>query len=173
MVEMDASEAHRLRLRNELPALAGVLAALGDPRPPLLVMAVNETPPTDADVFFMLPHVDRRYGAKGFAQATPKSTTVVMLDFPGDGAGGELVAFDAGLLRNHPVAARSGARAAVAIAGGHLLPPIPGTAYELAGDQPHAVLGYHTTAGTPWRLAVVVAEFATAQQSEIEWRRLG
>ncbi|HKF49959.1 MAG TPA: hypothetical protein VKB38_21530 [Terracidiphilus sp.] len=173
LVEMNASEEHRGRLRSELPELAAVKDALSGSWPDLLVLAVNETPPTDADTFLMMPHVDRRYAAEGFAHAMPERTTVVVLDFPEDGVGGELVAFDAGRLRQYSPDSRLGARAAVERAGGQLLPPIPGTAYELAGHLPHAVLGYETNRGTPWRMVVVIAEFGAAGLSQIEWRRLG
>jgi hypothetical protein len=170
---MSAIETHRERLRTDLPELAAVLAAVSNSSSGLLVLAVNETPPTDSDTFLMMPHIDRRYAVEGFAQAVPERTTVVMLDFPEDGVGGELVAFDAARLRQHPASSRLCARVAVERAGGELLPPIPGTAYELAGDQPHAVLGYETNCGEPWRMVVVIAEFAAPAVSPIEWRRLG
>jgi hypothetical protein len=160
MVEMSASEEHRDRLRSELPPLAAVLAAVGDRRPPTLVMAVNETPPGSADAFLMMPHVDRRYRAQGFSQSAPESTTVVMLDFPEDGIGGEMVVFDAGKLRENTPVSRLGARAAVEKAGGCLLPPVPGTAYDMVGGLPHAVLGYEAAPDCRWRLVVVIAEFA-------------
>ncbi len=164
LLELNRSDADRDWLRRDFAPLVAVLSAVGDRRPEALVLAVNETPPTDADTFLMMPHVDRRYGRAGFTASAPARTTVVMLDFPPDGVGGELVAFDSEQLRCNSPASRLGARAAVARAGGYLLPPTPGTAYELAGTQPHAVLGYEAAAESPWRLVVVIAEFA-AQES--------
>jgi len=174
LVELNNSQAHRDRLRQELPALAEILQSVGDTRPPTLVLAVNETPATHSDSFLMMPHLDRRYRAKGFANATPERTTVVMLDFPSEGVGGELVVFLEEALRENPPNSRSGARAAVSRAQGHLLSPRPGTAYVLPGTQPHAVLGYEAPSGAPRRLVVVIAEFAACLgERPTEWLRLG
>jgi hypothetical protein len=173
-VELDNSEAHRERLRHELPALAEILQSVGDIRPPTLVLAVNETPATHSDTFLMMPHVDRRYRVNGFTNAALERTTVVILDFPSEGVGGELVVFAEEPLRENPPNSRTGARTAVARACGHLLSPRPGTAYVLPGAQPHAVLGYDAPVGTPWRLVVVIAEFAALPgEGPMEWLRLG
>lgn len=173
LVEFDNVPAGRERLRQELPAVAQVLDQIGGHEAPALVLAVNEYPPTSSDSFLMMPHVDRRYTSAGFAPVCPIQTTVVVLDFPSGGIGGELVVFSEESLHLSFPPGRADARAAVARARGHLLPPLPGTAYELPGSQPHAVLGYEAPPGASWRLVVVIAEFTASSGDAPQWRRLG
>lgn len=160
-----ADDAARATLAAELPALAEVVRRVGDPRPPLLVLAVNETPPTDVDTFLLRPHVDRRHHAGRFAGAAPLRTTVVFLDFPGDGRGGELVVFDPARGRALANVRREDARATVARAGGAVIEPRPGRLCSLDGRAAHAVLGYEAPCAGPWRLVVVVAEFGALTSS--------
>jgi len=174
MIEMGSAEMHRARLQEEQPALAEVLNSVGDTHPDCLVIAVNETPPTHSDSFLMMPHIDRRYLAHGFTAAAPERTTAIMLEFPQGGVGGEFVVFDEETLRANTPASREQARAAVAKAGGALLPPVPGTAYVLPGAQPHAVLGYDAPFDAVWRLVVVIAEFRlSGKEGRADWLRLG
>lgn len=159
LVEVSGDEDEYARLRDELPAL-GPLLALAPPRPErLVVIAINETPPTSPESFLLRPHVDRRYLPRGFSGKPPLVTTVVFLDFPPDGNGGELVVFPRGAFTG-AAPPREGARALVAAAGGLVVEPRPGRACRFDGDRPHAVIGYSAHAAAPWRLAAVIAELA-------------
>jgi len=142
------------------PGLAELVELL-PPRPgTALTIALNETPRTDPDGFFLRPHVDRRWlGKSRFGVEPPLRTAIVFLAFPPDGSGGELVVFDPGrwVPREHGALA---AREAISRAGGHLVEPVPGRACFLEGEQVHAMLGYSTTDQSARRLAAVLAEFA-------------
>ena len=143
----------------ELPGMADLLKRFAADRDALYVVAVNETPPSDRDGFFMRPHVDRRYVPGGFAGAPPRWTNVVFLDFPAGGEGGELVVFPPDAFPRGAPVPRDGARAFAERAGGVFVHPRPGRACRMAGHLPHAVLGYAAPPASPWRLAIVIAEF--------------
>ncbi|MFP2904960.1 2OG-Fe(II) oxygenase [Pyxidicoccus sp. 3LFB2] len=153
------AEGHKW-LRAELPALAGLFARFAGDADSLYVLAVNETPPTAPDRFLLRPHVDRRWLGDGFGSSTPRWTTVVFLDFPTDAQGGELVVFPVGAFDDAEPVPRDGARRTVERHQGVLVTPKPGRACRLSGDVPHAVLGYTAAPERPWRLAIVLAEFA-------------
>ncbi|MFP2924064.1 2OG-Fe(II) oxygenase [Pyxidicoccus sp. 3LG] len=158
MVELSAHPEDRARLQAELPALSALLPLVSLEPGILCVLAVNETPPTSPDSFLLRPHVDRRYLPEGFSERAPRTTTVVFLDFPPEGQGGELVIFPRGAFDGREAPPREDARRTVAQAGGLLVEPRPGRACRFEGDLPHAVLGYAAPEGQPWRLAIVLAE---------------
>jgi hypothetical protein len=120
---------------------------------------VNESPPTSPDMFFMRPHVDRRWLGNAFATTAPRWTLVAFLDFPRTGKGGELVVFHRGAFTQGDPVPRENARATVDTAKGQTIAPDPGRVCRLAGDLPHAVLGYSAEEGDCRRLALVLAEF--------------
>jgi hypothetical protein len=126
----------------------------------IYVLAANETPPSSPDSFMLRPHVDRRWLGDGFGRQPPRSTTVVFLDFPSTGQGGELAVFPRGAFDDTASVSRDDARQTVMLKRGALVAPMPGRACRFAGDLPHAALGYSAAPGDPWRLAVVLAEFA-------------
>ncbi|WP_205526006.1 hypothetical protein [Pyxidicoccus trucidator] len=147
-------------LQAELPTLAELFARFSGDADALYVLAVNETPPTATDTFLLRPHVDRRWLGDSFGSAPPRRTTVVFLDFAADARGGELVVFPLDAFDATGPVSRDGARQTVERHQGVLVTPRPGRACRLSGEQPHAVLGYTAAPGSPWRLAIVLAEFA-------------
>lgn len=128
------------------------------------LVAVNETPPGPPDHFLMRPHLDRLWRPDGFSGGPPVRTTVAFIDFPPGGTGGELVVFPRTAFANGVTVPRDDAGRTVTAHGGKLIAPVPGRACVLAGDLPHAVLGYTASPAGPndniWRLSMVVAEFA-------------
>jgi hypothetical protein len=160
LVEVSGDPDDHARLRDDLPPL-GPLLALAPPSPGrLVVIAINETPSTSPESFLLRPHVDRRFLPRGFTGKPPHVTTVVFLDFPDEGRGGELVVFPRGAFSG-AAAPRDDARRTVAEAGGLLVKPVPGRACRFDGDRPHAVIGYSASARVPWRLAAVIAQFTS------------
>lgn len=158
LVEASGDPNDRARLRDELPPLEPLLA-LAPPHPErLVVIAINETPPTSPESFLLRPHIDRRYLPHGFANNPPLVTNVVFLDFPPGGRGGELVVFPCGSFTDF-APSREGARSLVAAVGGLLVEPRPGRRCRFDGDRPHAVIGYCAPEAAPWRLVAVIAEF--------------
>lgn len=153
------SEGHAW-LEAQLPELADVFAHLARDADALYVLAVNETPPTLPDSFLLRPHIDRRWLGDSFGAAPPRWTTVMFLDFPPQARGGDLVVFPRGAFDSAEPVPRDGARQTVERHQGVLVTPRPGRACRLAGDLPHAVLGYSAAPGSSWRLALVLAEFA-------------
>jgi hypothetical protein len=162
MMEIEGAE-DLARLRVRFPALAALVDRFAGDPDAVYVVAVNDTPPSPPDAFFMRPHVDRRWmPGGGFAGAAPRWTNVVFLDFPEDGDGGELVVFPPGAFPPGRAVPREDARRTLRAAGGVTVQPRPGHACRMAGHLPHAVLGYAAREESPWRLAVVVAEFGPA-----------
>lgn len=157
LVELSDHPDDRVRLQAELPPLGALLPLIPREAGTLCVLAVNETPPTSPDSFLLRPHVDRRYLPEGFSGRPPRSTTVVFLDFPPAGQGGELVLFPRGAFDGREPPPRDDASRTVARARGQLVAPWPGRACRFEGDLPHAVLGYTAPEGSPWRLAIVLA----------------
>ncbi|QSQ26373.1 hypothetical protein JY651_16180 [Pyxidicoccus parkwayensis] len=161
LLELGGAQEGHAWLQSDLPELAELFARFADNADALHVLAVNETPPTAPDSFLLRPHVDRRWlGDDGFGTATPRWTTVVFVDFPASARGGELVVFPRGAFDDAEPVPRDGARAKVARHQGVLVAPRPGRACRMAGDLPHAVIGYSTATEDAWRLAIVIAEFA-------------
>ena len=146
-------------MQTYVPALNGIVSQFARDPQAIYVLAVNETPPSSSDMFFMRPHVDRRWLGEGFGAAPPRWTAVAFLDFPRTGQGGELVVFPRGAFDNGDPVSRENARATITAAGGRLITPQPGRICHLAGDLPHAVLGYSADEGDCRRLALVLAEF--------------
>ena len=147
-------------IQRHCSALCGPVSRLAaDPRA-TYVLAVNETPPSSPDIFFMRPHIDRRWLGNGFGAVPPRWTAVAFLEFPLTGQGGELVMFSPGAFAGGGPVARENARATVAAAAGRIIPPQPGRLCHMAGDLPHAVLGYSAEADDCRRLAMVLAEFS-------------
>lgn len=160
LLELDGGAKGHAWLQAELPDLAGLFTRFANDAEALYVLAVNETPPTEPDRFLLRPHVDRRWLGDGFSAAPPRWTTVVFIDFPTRARGGELVVFPHGAFDASEPVPRDGAREAVARHQGVLVTPRPGRACRMAGDQPHAVIGYSAAPEDAWRLAIVLAEFA-------------
>jgi len=163
VIELSGEVDVQLAQIEKIPALEPLLQFC-TPDPSLIyVLAANETPATSADTFFMRPHVDKRWLAPGFGDAVPRHTSVVFLDFPDEGRGGELVVFDntpASLLHDLP---REGGRAAAERLGAAFVDPIPGHYFRMEGRFPHAVLGYEAASQSARRLAIVVGAF------EVRW----
>jgi hypothetical protein len=147
-------------LEKTVPALGEIVRRFAHDPHAVYVVAVNETPPTSPGTFFMRPHVDRRWLGDSFGAAPPRWTLVAFLDFPESGKGGELVVFPRAAFQDETPVSRENAQAAIAAAGGQLISPRPGRICHLAGDLPHAVLGYTAADADCRRLAVVLAEFA-------------
>jgi hypothetical protein len=143
-----------------IPELCETVRQFAHDQRAIYVLAVNETPPTSPDIFFMRPHVDRRWLGNGFGAAPPRWTAVAFLDFPRSGLGGELVVFPRGAFDHAVPVAREEARATITTAEGRIIPPQPGRICHMAGDLPHAVLGYSAAESDCQRLALVLAEFA-------------
>ncbi|MCY1022996.1 hypothetical protein [Pyxidicoccus sp. MSG2] len=161
LLELSGGPAGHAWLRAELPELAGLFTRFAGDADSLYVLAVNETPPTAPDRFLLRPHVDRRWlGDDGFGSAPPRWTTMVYLDFPSAAIGGELAVFPRGAFEASGPVSREGARETVERHQGLLVTPRPGRACRLSGELPHAVLGYSAATEGPWRLAIVLAEFA-------------
>jgi hypothetical protein len=159
MVEIADPERDGARILADLPELGPLLALVTPDSATICVVAVNESPPSAPDSFYLRPHVDRRYHEGRFAGAPPRATTILFLDFPPAGRGGELVIFPRGAFAGG-APARDGARRVVADAGGFVVAPRPGRACSFDGDLPHAALGYDAPPGGPLRLAAVIARFA-------------
>ncbi len=159
LVETAGLSDDRAWLGLELWGLGERLAGFAAEPGAVFVIAVNETPPTSPDCFLLRPHVDRRWLAGGFARRPPSWTTVVFLEFPPRGFGGELVVFPRGAFEDSAPVPRKDARGTVVHRGGVLIPPRPGRACRFAGDLPHAVLGYSAAPDDAWRLAIVIAKF--------------
>lgn len=147
-------------LRTELPALGELFARFAGGPDAIHVLAVNETPPTSPDSFLLRPHADRRWLGDGFGPTPPRWTTVVFLDFPEGGRGGELAVFPRDAFEGAEPVPRDGARQTVERTRGVLVPPRPGRACRFPGELPHAVLGYLAPPQSAWRLALVLAEFS-------------
>jgi hypothetical protein len=147
-------------LRAQLPELPGLFTRFAGDADAIYVLAVNETPPTAPDRFLLRPHVDRRWLGDGFGSTPPRWTTMVYLDLPTDACGGELAVFPRGAFDAAEPVSRDGARQTVERHQGVLVTPKPGRACRLSGELPHAVLGYSAPTEGPWRLAIVIAEFA-------------
>lgn|GEM_PF-2865838 len=145
--------------RTRVPALTGIVSQFARDPQAIYVLALNETPPSSPDIFFMRPHVDRRWLGDGFGAAPPRWTAVAFLDFPRTGQGGELVVFPREAFGDGAPVAREDARATITAAGGRTITPQPGRICHLAGDLPHAVLGYSAAESDCRRLALVIAEF--------------
>ncbi len=161
LLEVSGGSKGHAWLQAELPALTELFTRFAGGPDAIHVLAVNETPPTEPDRFLLRPHVDRRWLGDGFGSTPPRWTTMVYLDFPADARGGELAVFPLGAFDEaaEPVS-RDGARLTVERHHGVLVTPRPGRACRVSGELPHAVLGYSAAPGSPWRLAVVLAEFA-------------
>jgi len=147
-------------LRAKAPELGESVAQFAREPDAIYALAVNETPPSSPDSFVLRPHVDRRWLGDGFGCAPPRSTTIVFLDFPPTGQGGELVVFPREAFDDDASVPRNDARQTVMSKRGALVAPLPGRACRFAGDLPHAALGYSATPDDPWRLVLVLAEFA-------------
>lgn len=160
LLELSESSGGLGWLQAELPALVDLFTRFSGDADAIHVLAVNETPPTTPDRFLLRPHVDRRWLGDGFGTAPPRWTTVVFLDFPADARGGELVVFPLDAFAATGPVSRDGARQTVERHQGILVTPSPGRACRVSGELPHAVLGYSSAPEGPWRLALVLAEFA-------------
>jgi len=160
LLEFGAGADDLALLRAEAPELVALVAQFAREPEAIYALAVNETPPSSPDSFMLRPHVDRRWLGDGFGCAPPRWTTVVFLDFPPTGQGGELVVFPREAFDDAEPVSRNDARQTVMSKRGALVAPLPGRACRLAGDLPHAALGYSAAPDDPWRLALVLAEFA-------------
>lgn len=127
----------------------------------LFTIAVNQYPPTDADSFLLKPHIDRRFRNNSFdLELFPVCTSVLFLDFPAQGEGGELVTFpDTRLFDSTDEISRTNARGTVEKFNGRLIAPQPGRACLLWGPVPHAVIGYKSSFEDAWRMVCVFAQF--------------
>lgn len=148
------------RLRAEAPELFEAAARFAREPDAVYVLAVNETPPSSPDNFMLRPHVDRRWLGNGFGCSPPRWTTVAFVDFPAAGRGGELIVFPREAFDDAAYEPRNDARRTVARKHGALVAPRPGRVCRFAGDLPHAALGYSAAPDDPWRLVIVLAEFA-------------
>lgn len=162
LLEVAGDVAARTQLGASHPVLAAALAPFLQNPDALYLVAVNETPPSAPAEFLMRPHVDQRWlgPGQGFSPAAARVTTVVFLDFPPSGQGGELVLFPGATPAELAALPPTDVRPAVAQLGGVLVAPRPGQACRLVGALPHAVLGYAAAPAAAWRLVAVVGEFA-------------
>jgi hypothetical protein len=160
LLEVDGAPTAQQQFQVDHPVLASLVNRFLQATDAVYIVAVNETPPSGPDLFQMRPHIDRRWLGSGFSPDAPRFTTIVFLDFPRSGRGGELVLFPSATYTDLAAVPREGARATVAQHHGLQVPPQPGRTCRFAGALPHAVLGYSADPEDVWRLVVVVAEFA-------------
>lgn len=162
IVEFGGESSGLALLLTGAPELGELVTMFAREPDAIYVLAANETPPSSPDSFMLRPHVDRRWLGDGFGRQPPRSTTVVFLDFSVAGQGGELAVFPREAFDGAASVSRDDARQTVTLKQGALVAPIPGRACRFAGDLPHATLGYSAAPEDPWRLVVVLAEFAGA-----------
>ena len=126
------------------------------------LLALNQTPPTNDNDFAMRPHVDRKWEKSEFDTQAPLFTTVLFLDFPATGSGGELVIFEncsEAQLQALDGIDRKNARQQLPQFDPLLVAPVPGRSCRFGGHLPHAVLGYCSPEHEIWRLSMILAEF--------------
>lgn len=128
------------------------------------VFAINQTPPTEFDSFFMLPHFDSYYQENGsFQNIHPLNTFIFYLNFPSDSKGGELIIFNTphsnSSIKKLQLITRKQARSQLENYPATFHLPSPGVIYQVHGNVPHAVLGYTTNDKKSKRLAFILASY--------------